>query len=116
MAESLNLEVQREDGIGILTIVGYINNTGGEKIADSCNEMIEEGVIRFVLDLEGCRIVNSVGISILIELIEKLKTLDGRLAFCRVTPTIAKTFRIMGLLQSCSVHDDRPQAMAAVQA
>ena len=46
MAESLNLKVQREDGIGILTIVGYINNTGGEKIADSCNEMIEEGIKR----------------------------------------------------------------------
>lgn len=115
MAESLNLKVQREDGIGLLTIVGYINNTGGEKIADSCNEMIEEGIVRFVLDLEGCRIVNSVGISILIELIEKLKPLDGRLAFCQVTPTIAKTFRIMGLLQSCSVHDDCAQAMEAVK-
>ena len=48
---------------------------------------------------QGTKIVNSIGISILIEIIEKMLEIDGKLAFCSLTPTIEKTFQIMGLAQ-----------------
>ena len=116
MAEVLELTTRSENGVGILGIKGYINNTGGEQIADACSELIESGVHKFLLDLEECNMVNSIGISILIELIETLKELDGRMVFCCVTPTIAKTFRIMGLLQTCSIHETREEALQVLQA
>ena len=114
MPDSIELQVSRRDGVGVLAVEGYINNVGGEKVAGACNEMIEEGVTRFALNLGGCRIVNSVGISFLIEILEKGKSLGGKVAFCCVTPTIGKTFRIMGLMQAATLHETEEDALKAL--
>lgn len=116
MSETLELEVKSESGISTLVVKGYINNLGGERIAEVCDEHIGAGTHNFILDLENCRIVNSIGISILIEVIERVKELGGKVAFCNASPTIAKTFRIMGLLQSAELHEayaDAQQSLGA---
>lgn len=112
--ESLILSTERQGHIAFLDVSGYINNIGGEQIADTCNTLIDAGVHHFIFDLDRCAAVNSVGISILIELIEKTKKLGGKLAFCRVNQTTAKAFRIMGLLQNSTLHDSRDQAAQAL--
>ncbi len=100
MSETLKLVVERPEGsLAILKTDGYINNAGGEEIARQAYFLMGEGVSRFLLDLERTKIVNSIGISILIEILEKVLDQGGRLAFCRLTPTIEKTFQIMGLAQ-----------------
>ena len=115
MPESLQVQVRRQDQIGILETDGYINNLGAEKVAELCEELIQEGVKDFVINLEKSRIINSIGISILIEVIEKVRGMEGKVAFCCVTPTIAKTFKIMGLLKASSIHDVEREAIAAVE-
>ena len=100
MSETLKVTVERPDaGVAILRTDGYINNTGGEEIARRAYGLLEEGSARLLLDLEKTKIVNSIGISILIEILEKVLDQGGRLAFCHLTPTIEKTFQIMGLAQ-----------------
>lgn len=115
MSENLEVRVRRDGEVGVLETDGYINNIGAEKVAEACDGLIGEGVKHFVLNLEKSRIINSIGISILIEVIEKVRELNGRVAFCSVTPTIAKTFRIMGLLKASSVHDTEAQALGSVR-
>ncbi|HEX9638824.1 MAG TPA: STAS domain-containing protein [Acidobacteriota bacterium] len=100
----------------VLYTDGYINNLGGDEIATRCYQHIDQGRKHFVLNLEKSKIVNSIGISILIEIIEKLVEIDGRLAFCCLTPTIAKTFRIMGLTQYAKIYESEAEALAAVGA
>ena len=41
--------------------------------------------------------------------------IDGRLAFCCLTPTIEKTFHIMGLAQYAGIHPDEDAAVEAAQ-
>ena len=48
----------------------------------------------FLLDLENSKVVNSIGVSILIEIIEKLQEVDGRLAYCNLASIVEKTFNI----------------------
>ncbi|MEW6752231.1 MAG: STAS domain-containing protein [Candidatus Latescibacterota bacterium] len=110
------LRVRREVGTAVLTVGGYLNNVGGEQIADTCHEQIDGGVKDFVLNLSACQIANSMGISCLIEAIEKVRALEGSLAFCQVAPTLAKTFRIMGLLQVATIHETEAEALEAVGA
>jgi anti-anti-sigma factor len=66
------------------------------------------------LNLERTRIVNSIGISILIEVLEKVMDRNGRLAFCSLTPTIDKTFRIMGLAQYAAIYPTEAEAVRAL--
>ncbi|MEM8960696.1 MAG: STAS domain-containing protein [Acidobacteriota bacterium] len=116
MTESLKLTVDKRDGLAIIHTEGYINNQGGEEIARVAYEQIDQGQKRLLLNLAGTKIVNSIGISILIELIEKMLEIDGKLAFCCLTPTIEKTFHIMGLAQYAGMYSDEESAVAEMTA
>ena len=112
MTESLKLTVDdQRDGLAVIYTDGYINNQGGEEIARVAYELIDKGQKTLLLNLAGTKIVNSIGISILIEIIEKMLEIDGKLAFCSLTPTIEKTFHIMGLAQYAGIYDDEEGAV-----
>lgn len=114
MPESLNVTVDRRAGIAVVYTEGYIDNQGGEEIARTAYKLIDEGYRVLLLNLGGTKIVNSIGISILIEIVEKLIEIEGKLGFCCLTPTIEKTFQIMGLAQYASIYPDEATAVAAM--
>ena len=97
--------------MGILDVDGYINSEGGDQVAQTCQRLLADEVRMFLINLEKCSIVNSVGISFLIEVIETVKEKGGQTVFCCVSATIAKTFRIMGLLQSASICETESTAL-----
>ena len=102
------------DGFGLIAAAGYINNEGGQAIADAATELIDDGCGTLLIDLDGTRIINSIGVSILLEIMEKLLEDKGRLAFCNLTPTISKTFEIMGLVQYATIYPDQDEARTAL--
>ena len=110
MTDTMELKVDRRDGMAVIYTDGYINNQGGEEIARVAYELIEEGYKFLLLNLAKTKIVNSIGISILIEIIEKMIEIEGKLSFCDLTPTIDKTFHIMGLAQYTNIYPDEAAA------
>ena len=56
---------------------------------------METGKKLFLLDLEDSKVVNSIGVSILIEIIEKLQDSDGKLGYYNLAPIVEKTFTII---------------------
>jgi len=115
MTESLNVTVDRRDGVAVIYTEGYINNQGGEEIARVAYKLLDEGYKLLLLNLAGTKIVNSIGISILIEIIEKMIEIEGKLGFCCLTPTIDKTFHIMGLAQYAPIFENEGLAVAGLR-
>jgi anti-anti-sigma factor len=115
MTESLNITVDRREKLAVIYTEGYINNQGGEEIAKTAYKLLDEGFKLLLLNLAGTKIVNSIGISILIEIIEKMIEIDGKLGFCCLTPTIEKTFHIMGLAHYAPIFADEAAAVAQMQ-
>ena len=116
MSDACRVTAERRGDVAILWTDGYINNQGGEEIAREAYKMLEAGARAVVMNLEKTRIVNSIGISILIEVLERVMDRKGTLAFCGLTPTIDKTFRIMGLAQYASIYRTEEEALQAVAA
>ncbi|HEX4959222.1 MAG TPA: STAS domain-containing protein [Thermoanaerobaculia bacterium] len=116
MTETLSVTVDRRDGLAVIYTEGYINNQGGEEIAKVAYKLLDEGYKVLLLNLAGTKIVNSIGISILIEIIEKMLEIEGKLGFCCLTPTIEKTFHIMGLAQYAPIYSDEASAVAQIRA
>ena len=112
MTEELRVAVDRRPNGAILYTKGYINNVGGEEIANRAYELMDQGLKTLLLNLRDTKIVNSIGISILIEIIEKMIDKDGRIAFCCLTPVIHKTFQIMGLANYASIFENEENAVA----
>ncbi len=116
MSESCKVSSERRGDVAVLWTDGYINNQGGEEIAREAYAHLEQGARALVLNLEKTRIVNSIGISILIEVLERVMDRKGALAFCGLTPTIDKTFRIMGLAQYARIYTSQDEAVRGVSA
>ena len=97
--------------IAIIAAVGYVNNTAAEVISDKCNELLDDGTIHLVLNMENTRMINSVGIAIIIEVIEKAIEKGGSFGFCCLSPTIEKTLKIMGLFTLTSAYATQEEAL-----
>ena len=111
MTDELRVAVDRRGANGaVLYTKGYINNLGGEEIANRAYELMDADVRVLLLNLKETKIVNSIGISILIEIIEKMIEKGGRIGFCNLTPVIHKTFQIMGLANYASIFTDEDSA------
>jgi len=112
MTDELRVALDRRGANGaILYTKGYINNVGGEEIANRAYELMDDGVRSLLLNLRETKIVNSIGISILIEIIEKMIDKGGRIGFCCLTPVIHKTFQIMGLANYAAIFADEESAI-----
>jgi anti-sigma B factor antagonist len=110
--DKFSLSVDEKNDVVIIKTSGYINNVAGEQIADSCYNKIDEGKKKFLLDLENSSIVNSIGVSIIIEIIEKLQEIDGHIGYYNLAPIVAKTFKIMGLVQYSTIYESEEDALA----
>ena len=114
--DKFSLSVEEKNGIVIIKTKGYINNIAGEQIADVCFKKFDEGIHKFLLDLENPSIVNSIGVSIIIEIIEKLQEVNGHIGYYNLAPIVAKTFKIMGLVQYSTIYDSEDEALSDMQA
>jgi len=99
MVKDFDLTSNMVNDVLVMKTEGYINNAGGEKIAEEFDKHFTNGVTKLLIDIEGSKVVNSIGISFLIEIIEKLNEKGGKLYFSNLDPSIDKTFTIMGLFQ-----------------
>jgi anti-anti-sigma regulatory factor len=108
--------VDRRPGLAVLYTDGYVNNEAGERLSRDCYTLMEEGFKRILLNLAGTKIVNEIGISILVEIIEKGGEQSVTLAFCDLAPVIKKTFEIMGLTNYAKVFPDESSAVADMRA
>ena len=98
MVTDFNLSSEVKGDSLIMKTSGYINNTAGEQISEEFTKN-KSSVKKVIMDLTDSKVVNSIGISYLIEIIEKLNESNGKLYFTNLDPTIEKTFNIMGLFQ-----------------
>jgi anti-anti-sigma factor len=113
--ETFELKLAEQHGsLAVLEVAGYINNEGGEAIAGEALRLIDIGHHTLLFDLHATRIINSIGISLLLEVLERTIEVKGTLAFCCLTPSIAKTFQIMGLTQYARIFPDRATALSGL--
>ena len=106
-----SLTTRNEGDVVIIETNGYLNNVGGEQIAQTCYKEIDGGKKLFLINLENSKVVNSIGVSILIEIIEKLQDVDGKLGYYNLAPIVEKTFNIMGLTKYSSVFASESEAL-----
>jgi anti-anti-sigma factor len=99
MKTDFNVSSEIRNNILIMKTEGYINNSGGEKVVQEFSKYPVDKINKIIIDLEKTKVINSIGISYLIEIIETVSQNDCKLYFTNLDPTIEKTFNIMGLFQ-----------------
>ena len=112
MANKFDIQVRAEHEYAVLETAGYLNDTLGEDLSKKAQELIEKGYTQLVINLEQTALINSIGISILIEIIEALDERDGTLNFCGLSATQERTFRMMAIAKYAGIFPDEKSAIA----
>ncbi len=115
MEQELSLTSELKENCLIIRTSGYVNNTGGEKIANEFSKHYENGVKKVILNFEKSKVVNSIGISFLIEIIEKLNEVQGKLMFTNLDPAVEKTLTIMGLFNFAGLDKTVDDALKSLK-
>lgn len=114
MEKELTLTSEIKDDCLVMRTSGYVNNSGGEKIAGEFSKHYENGIKKVVLNFQNSKVVNSIGISFLIEIIEKLNEVQGKLVFTNLDPAVEKTLTIMGLFNFAGLEKTDDDALKSL--
>lgn len=99
MDQPFSLTSELRGNVLVVATSGYVNNVGGEAIATEFGKHFQNGIKYVVVNLAQSKVVNSIGMSFLIEIIEQLQEADGKLVFTNLDPAVDKMLSIMGLFK-----------------
>lgn len=116
MEQSFSLISELQGNCLVIATCGYINNVGGEAIAREFNKHFQNNIKEVVINLAESKVVNSVGMSFLLEIIEQLQGAGGKLIFTNLDPAVEKMLTIMGIFQFAEKAPDVGEALKLFQA
>lgn len=97
-------------GLGSVTIKtavvyadDYLNKLSGEKIERECKKRLEEGFTELVVDLSQTEIVNSIGVSILLGVIDVASNAGAKVVFSEVNENTVELFEMLGVSRHAAI-------------
>lgn len=98
--------------VAVISPQGYLNNIAGESLVQECNSCLGNGIKKIVLNFSETDLINSIGISLLLAVIERLKDSDGTLCFTNMSKMHNDTFEMLGLTKYIMVFGNEDEALA----
>jgi len=89
----------------------YLNKLTGEKIERECRRQLDSGCRGLVIDFSDTQLVNSIGISILLGIIDIAEKNGARVVFSEVNGQTAALFEMLGLTRHVLLAKDEREAL-----
>ncbi len=103
----------RDAGNAVVVYVdGYLNSLLGEEIERVVQDLLGTGGQRVLLNFEGTRLINSIGISFIIGVVEKIMERNGTLAFCSLNRINRELFQMTGVARYVRAFETEEDALA----
>jgi anti-anti-sigma factor len=90
---------------------GYLNNLAGESLVQECNRFVESGTQKIVLNFGETDFINSIGVSLLLGIIERLRECGGALCFSNLSSAHKDTFEMLGITKYILVFGREEEAL-----
>jgi anti-anti-sigma factor len=93
----------------------YLNKLSGERIERECKNQLEAGRQAVVINFRDTELVNSIGVSILMGVIDAAEQSQARLIFCDVNTQSASLFEMLGLTKHVRIAADESEALSWIE-
>src|SRR6266849_3557666 len=90
----------------------YLNKLSGERIERECKRQLESGRRALVINFRDTELVNSIGVSILMGVIDAAEQSNARLIFSDVNTHTASLFEMLGLTRHIILVKDEEEALS----
>ena len=92
----------------------YLNKTNGERVERECRDRLEAGCRALVINFQSTSQVNSIGVSILLGVIDAARGADARLIFAGVNDHTVQLFELLGLTRHVALARDEHEAVLSL--
>lgn len=100
--------------IAVIYAGDYLNKPSGERIERECRIHFSSGSQSLVINFRETKIVNSIGISILIGIIEASKEAGSTLVFSEVNQQTLSLFDMLGITKHVKLARTEQEALSIV--
>lgn len=114
MAESSASNPVRSRCIGEMAVVyagDYLNKLSGERIERECRRQLAAGCRALVINFRDTGLVNSIGISILLGVIDAAEATGAQLVFSDVNKSTVELFEMLGLTRHVALVKNEQEAL-----
>jgi anti-anti-sigma factor len=112
--DTLSGKVVRSHCVGTTAVVyagDYLNKLTGERIEHECRRQLSCGCRALVIDFSDTKLVNSIGISILLGIIDIAEKNGARIVFSEVNQQTVQLFEMLGLTRHVVLAKDEREAL-----
>ena len=113
---TVTIKSKMVDGAAIIYPGVYLNQLRGEVIEHQCQELLSQGVRRLVINFEETELINSIGISILLEVMETIRAAHATLLLSNLNDSNRELFQMLGLMAHVRVEETEQSALAKLHA
>ncbi|MCS7027861.1 MAG: STAS domain-containing protein [Bacteroidia bacterium] len=95
---TMELQEEIEGKVVLLSFIGsFLGETEGVIVVDAVNDYLADGYTDFVIDMHQLEHINSAGLSVLINVNDKIKKAQGTLTLTQMNERVHKLFKITKL-------------------
>ncbi len=111
-----NTEFSIRDNIVVVKTHGYLDDAGGQVLRQKCVDLIGKGNLYFVFNLEGTPVINSTGLSMILDiLVQIIDYSEGEAAICGLCPLTKTALTMTGVLTLCESYSSEDEAIEAIK-
>lgn len=92
----------------------YLNKLTGERIERECRRQLDSGCRALVIDFAETNLVNSIGISILLGIIDIAEKNNAQIVFADVNNQTVELFDMLGLTRHVALAKDEEEALSSL--
>lgn len=114
MAEPSTTALVRTRSIGDMAVIyagDYLNKLSGERIERECRQQLAAGCRALVINFRDTGLVNSIGVSILLGVIDAAEVTGAQLIFSDVNKTTVELFDLLGLTRHVALARNEQEAL-----
>ncbi|MGB5994814.1 MAG: STAS domain-containing protein [Candidatus Deferrimicrobiaceae bacterium] len=100
------------EGTSVVYVNGYLNSRTGKELERVIHDVLDAERPRVVLNFEETRLINSIGISSIIGVVERMTERQGTLAFCSLNRINQELLRITGVSRYVRAFDSEAEALS----
>lgn len=97
--------------VGVVYAGGYVNKLDARRLERECRLKLEAGCRALVINFRDTEIVNSIGVSILFDVIEAADNTGARVVFSNINGHNRQLFEMLGLTMHAIVAETEEDAL-----
>ena len=113
---TIEIKAKIVEGAAVIYPGPYLNQLRGEAIEARCRELLKGGVRQIVINFEETELINSIGISILLGVVEAVDEARGALVLSNLGGSNRELFEMLGLLSHVRVEETEQLALSLFHA